>query len=87
MILSPIHNHDLWTVRGEYGYKPALPAAIGGTEAVGVITDVGAGVDEAMIGQRVAVAGINGTWAQYFVLLLLALCRCRHRSRTRLARN
>ncbi len=67
MILSPIHNHDLWTVRGEYGYKPALPAAIGGTEAVGVITDVGAGVDEAMIGQRVAVAGINGTWAQYFV--------------------
>ena len=32
-LLSPIHNHDLWTVRGEYGYKPDLPA-IGGSEAV-----------------------------------------------------
>ena len=29
MMLSPIHNHDLWTVRGNYGYKPELPA-IGG---------------------------------------------------------
>lgn len=67
MIMSPIHNHDLWTVRGEYGYKPDLPTAIGGTEAVGLITDVGAGVDEAMIGQRIAVAGVHGTWAEYFV--------------------
>ena len=25
-ILSPIHNHDLWTIRGTYGYKPELPA-------------------------------------------------------------
>ena len=67
MIMSPIHNHDLWTVRGEYGYKPDLPTAVGGTEAVGVITDVGAGVDEAMIGQRIAVAGVHGAWAEYFV--------------------
>ena len=21
-LLSPIHNHDLWTIRGTYGYKP-----------------------------------------------------------------
>ncbi|MFW1778962.1 NADPH:quinone oxidoreductase, partial [Acinetobacter baumannii] len=33
-IMSPIHNHDVWTVRGSYGYKPTLPA-IGGSEAVG----------------------------------------------------
>src|SRR3546814_3373665 len=26
MQLAPIHNHDLLTVRGQYGYKPALPA-------------------------------------------------------------
>lgn len=26
MILSPMHNHDVWTVRGSYGYKPTLPA-------------------------------------------------------------
>ena len=35
-ILSPIHNHDLWTVRGAYGYKPVLPA-IGGSEAVKIL--------------------------------------------------
>ncbi|MBN9179138.1 MAG: zinc-binding dehydrogenase, partial [Microbacterium sp.] len=28
-LLSPIHNHDLWTIRGTYGYKPELPAAAG----------------------------------------------------------
>ncbi|PRY75013.1 NADPH:quinone reductase-like Zn-dependent oxidoreductase [Yoonia maritima] len=65
--LSPIHNHDLWTIRGNYGYKPELPGAIGGSEAVGVIDAVGDGVDDAMIGQRVAIAGVHGTWAEYFV--------------------
>lgn len=28
-VLSPIHNHDLWTVRGTYGFKPELPAPSG----------------------------------------------------------
>lgn len=65
-ILSPIHNHDLWTVRGNYGYKPTLPA-IGGTEAVGVIDAVGEGVDPALVGQRVCFGGAHGTWAEYFV--------------------
>lgn len=65
-ILSPIHNHDLWTVRGQYGYKPELPA-VGGSEAVGTIEAVGAGVDAAMIGKRVAVAGVHGTWANSFI--------------------
>ena len=35
-VLAPIHNHDLWTVRGQYGYKPTLPA-IGGSEALSLI--------------------------------------------------
>lgn len=65
-ILSPIHNHDLWTIRGEYGYKPELPGAIGGTEAVGTVEAVGEGVDEALIGQRIAVASVHGTWAEFF---------------------
>jgi len=65
MRLSPIHNHDLWTVRGDYGYKPALPA-IGGTEAVGTVEAVGEGVDPGLIGKRVAVAGVHGTWAEFF---------------------
>ena len=36
VLLSPIHNHDLWTIRGTYGYKPELPARAG-TEAVGIV--------------------------------------------------
>lgn len=64
-ILAPIHNHDLWTVGGRYGYKPVLPA-IGGTEAVGFIDAAGPGVTAA-IGSRVAVAGVHGTWAEYFI--------------------
>jgi len=64
-ILSPIHNHDLWTVRGQYGYKPELPA-IGGSEAVGMVDALGEGVEGVALGQRVAVAGVHGTWAEYF---------------------
>lgn len=67
MTLSPIHNHDLWTIRGNYGYKPPLPGAIGGSEALGTVEAVGADVDAAMIGKRVTIAGVHGTWAEYFV--------------------
>lgn len=66
-LLSPIHNHDLWTIRGNYGYKPELPGAIGGSEAIGTIDAVGDGVDTQMIGQRVTIAGVHGTWAEYFI--------------------
>jgi NADPH:quinone reductase-like Zn-dependent oxidoreductase len=66
-LLSPIHNHDLWTIRGNYGYKPELPGAIGGSEAVGTIDAVGDGVDAELIGQRVSIAGVHGTWADYFI--------------------
>ncbi|MGM0783627.1 MAG: zinc-binding dehydrogenase [Pseudomonadota bacterium] len=65
-LLAPIHNHDLWTVRGEYGYKPELPA-IGGSEAVGIVDELGEGVDSLAIGQRVAAASVHGTWAEYFI--------------------
>lgn len=67
MTLSPIHNHDLWTIRGDYGYQPALPGAIGGSEAVGIIDAAGEGVDPSLIGKRVAIAGVHGSWAEYFV--------------------
>ena len=65
-ILSPIHNHDLWTVRGSYGYKPDLPA-IGGSEAVGTVDALGPEVTGVAIGQRVAVASVHGTWAECFL--------------------
>jgi len=66
-LLSPIHNHDLWTIRGQYGYKPRLPGAVGGSEAAGVVDAVGEGVDAALAGRRVAVAGVHGTWAEQFL--------------------
>ncbi|RUL77627.1 zinc-binding dehydrogenase [Dyella choica] len=65
-LLAPIHNHDLWTIRGQYGYKPALPA-IGGSEAAGVVDALGDGVQGIAVGQRVAVASVHGTWAEYFL--------------------
>ncbi|WP_075181770.1 zinc-binding dehydrogenase [Pantoea sp. 1.19] len=66
MRLSAIHNHDLLTVSGDYGYKPTLPA-IGGSEGVGIVDALGDGVSHLQIGQRVAVGGCHGTWAEYFI--------------------
>lgn len=63
---SPIHNHDILMVRGEYGSLQDLPA-IGGTEAVGIIDAIGDNVDNLEVGMRVAVAGTNNTWAEYFI--------------------
>ncbi|WP_374008598.1 zinc-binding dehydrogenase [Leifsonia sp. LS-T14] len=66
LLLSPIHNHDLWTVRGTYGFKPELPAQAG-TEAVGVVDALGEGVEHLAVGQRVVTGGTFGVWAEYFV--------------------
>jgi len=66
MTLSPIHNHDLWTIHGSYGYVPELPGAVAGSEALGTVEAVGEGVDAAMIGRRVTIAGVHGSWAEYF---------------------
>ena len=65
-VLASIHNHDLLTIRGKYGFKPELPA-IGGSEAVGVIDAVGSEVKDLKVGQRVAAASVQATWAEYFV--------------------
>lgn len=64
-ILASIHNHDLVTIRGQYGDKPALPATPG-SEALGIIDAVGSEVKGFEVGQRVAAASVTGTWAQYF---------------------
>lgn len=66
MLRSPIHNHDLWTVRGTYGYRPDLPARAG-TEAVGVVEQLGSDVTGLEVGQRVATGGTFGVWAEEFV--------------------
>ena len=65
-ILASIHNHDLLTIRGKYGFKPEMPA-IGGSEAVGIIDAVGSDVKDLKVGQRVSAASVQATWAEYFV--------------------
>ncbi len=66
VLLSPIHNHDLWTARGSYGFKPEMPARAG-TEAVGVVEVLGEGVEGLQVGQRVATGGSFGAWAELIV--------------------
>jgi len=73
-LLSAIHNHDLRTVRGTYGFKPDL-SALAGTEAVGVVDALGAGVDQLEVGQRVATGGTFGVWAEHFVADAAGLIR------------
>lgn len=72
LLLAPIHNHELWTVRGNYGIRPPLPAT-GGSEACGIVDALGDGVQGVVPGQRVAVAGLLGTWAEYFLAPAKAL--------------
>jgi len=65
-VLASIHNHDLLTIRGKYGFKPEMPA-IAGSEAVGVVDAVGSNVKDLKVGQRIAAASVQATWAEYFV--------------------
>jgi NADPH2:quinone reductase len=71
MVRSPIHNHDIATIRGVYGVKPPLPA-IGGSEMLGVVEALGDGVTGIDIGSRVA-AMVRNAWAQYAVSPAAAL--------------
>lgn len=66
VLLSPIHNHDLWTAKGSYGFVPDLPARAG-TEAVGIIDALGEGVTGLTVGQRVATGGTFGVWAEFVI--------------------
>ncbi|MBV8636742.1 MAG: zinc-binding dehydrogenase [Candidatus Eremiobacteraeota bacterium] len=67
VLRSPIHNHDLATMRGTYGYKPQLPA-FGGTELAGEIDAVGKGVEHLSKGQRITAAIRAGAWAQFAIV-------------------
>ena len=56
MVLSPIHNHDLMRIAGNYGELPQLPGTPG-TEAMGIVEAVGEGVKNLSVGQRITAAG------------------------------
>lgn len=63
---TPVHASDLHILRGRYGFAPPLPAVLG-LESVGVVDEVGAGVEQLDIGQRVITVGVTGTWQEYIL--------------------
>lgn len=68
MEAASINPSDLRLSRGTYGLKPSLPFPMG-AEGVGRVSDIGAGVSEALAGKRVIIVpnGKQGTWAEKLV--------------------
>ncbi|MDA0160635.1 zinc-dependent alcohol dehydrogenase family protein [Solirubrobacter ginsenosidimutans] len=66
---APINPSDLMLIKGVYGVRPELPAAIG-AEGVGRVIAVGDGVDPSRVGERVLVVPTleQTTWRQTTVL-------------------
>jgi NADPH:quinone reductase-like Zn-dependent oxidoreductase len=66
---SPINPSDLLLIRGRYGHRPALPAALG-SEGVGRIVAVGPDVDPVRVGERVLIVPTmkHATWQDQVVI-------------------
>ena len=60
---SPINQNDLLMIVGGYGYRPRLPAIMG-TEGVGRVVAVGAGVKRLKGGDLALVPFLHPTWAE-----------------------
>jgi NADPH:quinone reductase-like Zn-dependent oxidoreductase len=60
---SPINPSDLFMITGGYGYRPRLPAIMG-TEGVGRVVAVGAGVKHLREGDRTLVPFPGPAWAE-----------------------
>ena len=60
---SPINQYDLLMIAGGYGYRPQLPAIMG-TEGVGRVVAVGAGVKHLREGDRTLVPFLHPSWAE-----------------------
>lgn len=67
MLAAPINPADLNMIQGTYGVTPKLPA-IGGSEGVGIVERIGAGVKGLSVGQHVIPAKPGlGTWRTQLV--------------------
>ncbi len=66
---APINPSDLNLIRGIYGVRPDLPAALG-AEGVGRVVAVGDGVDPSRVGTRVLIVPTleQATWREQSVL-------------------
>ena len=60
---SPINQYDLLLIKGDYGYRPRLPAIMG-SEGVGRVVAVGSGVKDLKEGDRVLVPFLHPAWAE-----------------------
>jgi NADPH:quinone reductase-like Zn-dependent oxidoreductase len=60
---SPINQYDTLMIAGGYGYEPQLPAIVG-TEGVGRVVAVGAGVKHLKEGDRTLVPFLHPAWAE-----------------------
>ncbi|WP_129629494.1 zinc-dependent alcohol dehydrogenase family protein [Candidatus Oscillochloris fontis] len=72
MLVRPINPSDLFTIRGQYGRLPRLPATPG-MEGAGRIESLGPGVRGFAVGQLVVPLGVGGTWQEYLVANASAL--------------
>jgi NADPH:quinone reductase-like Zn-dependent oxidoreductase len=72
MLASPINPSNLLTLTGEYGVLPPLPA-IGGSEGVGRIAELGRGVGGLSVGQLVLLPRGSGTWVTHLLAEASAL--------------
>jgi NADPH:quinone reductase-like Zn-dependent oxidoreductase len=66
---APVHPSDLHLIRGFYGVRPELPAALG-AEGVGRVVEVGPGANQDLAGRRVVILPTyeHGTWADEAVV-------------------
>jgi NADPH:quinone reductase-like Zn-dependent oxidoreductase len=66
---APINPSDLMLIKGIYGVRPELPAALG-AEGVGRVLAVGDGVDASRVGERVLVVPTleQATWRQQTIV-------------------
>jgi len=64
---SPLNQSDLLLARGIYGSRPALPTVIG-NEGVGRILNVGHGVKNVKVGDRVLAPLSSFTWRERMVI-------------------
>jgi mitochondrial enoyl-[acyl-carrier protein] reductase / trans-2-enoyl-CoA reductase len=61
VLAAPINPSDLLMLTGQYGMLPPLPA-VGGSEGVGRVVEIGPDVAGISVGQTVLLPAGSGTW-------------------------
>ena len=64
---AAINPSHLLTLSGGYGVQPDLPA-IPGAEGIGIVKEIGEGVSNVKVGERVMIPPYTGTWRQEAVV-------------------